>query len=112
MSLLGRLFGGSNDNDMAESEAIEWGIENAYTDWQIKRHQYEQMQEAQRSADRAEYEAEQRMYADRAKRYEKERKERAARVRANGGQWIELEDGSFIDGDGNILSRSDMLGAY
>lgn len=111
MSLLGRLFG-RNDDEMAESESLEWAIENQYADLLIKRHQYEQMQEAQRNADRSEYEAEQRMYADRAKRYEKERKERAARVRANGGQWIELEDGSFIDGDGNILSRSDMLGSY
>ncbi len=97
-----------NDNQLAESEAIEWGIENQYTDWQIKQFQYAQMQEQQRRANQAEYEAEQRVYADRAKRHEQERQARAAMVRRNGGTWIALPDGSCIDCNGNIVSASDL----
>ncbi len=103
------MFGRKRNNDeMAESELLEWLIENQYTDWQIKQFQYAQMQEQQRRADRAEYEAEQRMYADRAKRHEQERQARAAMVRRNGGTWIALPDGSYIDGNGNIVSASDL----
>ena len=101
------MFGKRNsDNELAESEAIEWGIENAYTDLQIKQFQFQQMQEAQRRADQAEYEADQRMYADRARQHEADRKARAAQVRANGGRWIMQKDGSAIDSDGNIIDAS------
>lgn len=105
MSLLGRLFG-RNDDEMAESESLELAIENQYSDLLIKRNQYEQMQEQQRRADRAEYDAEQRVYAERSIRYEHERLERAAMVKRNGGRWIQRADGSIIDGDGNIMSAS------
>ena len=102
------MFGNRNDNQMAESESIEWQIENQYTDWQIKQFQFDQMQEAKRRADQAAYEAEQRMYTDRAKRHEQERLQRAAMVKRNGGKWIELPDGSFITGDGTIAYPSDL----
>lgn len=111
MSLLGRFFG-RNDDEMAESESLEWAIENQYSDLLIKRHQYDQLQEQQRRADRAEYDAEQQMYADRARQHESDRQARAAQVRANGGRWIQRFDGSFIDQDGNILSASEAIGSY
>lgn len=101
------------DNDeMAVSESLEWQIENSYSDLQIKQFQFQQMQEAQRRAYQAEYEAEQRMYSDRARQHESDRKARAARVRANGGRWIQQADGSVIDAEGNILSASEASGSY
>lgn len=98
----------SDNDEMAVSEALEWQIENQYTDWQIKQFQFQQMKEQQRRADQAAYEAEQRMYTDRAKRHEQERLQRAAMVKRNGGKWIELPDGSCITGDGTIAYPSDL----
>jgi len=106
--MFGKLFGKrSNDETvMADAEEQEYRIDGIYLDNQRKRFELEQMQEQQRRADRAEYDAEQRMYADRAKRDEAERKARAAQVRANGGRWIQRDDGTWIDCDGKIVSAS------
>ena len=103
------LFGRNTDNQMAESERLEWEIENSYVDLQMKRLRYEQAVEEQRRKDRAEYEAEQKMYADRNKRYEKERLERKAVVKKHGnGQWLLQPDGTYWDFEGNIVYPSDL----
>lgn len=103
------LFGRSNDNQMAESEKLEWEIENSYVELQMKKLRYEQAVEEQRRRDEAEYKAEQKMYADRAKRYEQERLSRKATVkRYGGGKWLPQPDGTFWDLDGNIIYPSDL----
>ncbi len=95
-----------DDSGMADSEEQEYRIGGLYLDNETKQFLYEQMQDQQRSAYRAEYDAEQRLYAERVNRYEQERLERAAMVKRNGGRWIQRADGSIIDGDGNIMSAS------
>jgi len=103
------LFGRNTDNQMAESERLEWEIENSYVELQMKRLRYEQAVEEQRRKDKAEYDAEQKMYADRNKRYEKERLERKAVVKKRGnGQWLLQTDGTYWDFEGNIVYPSDL----
>jgi len=102
------MFGKRNDNQMAESEAIEWGIENAYVDNQTKRFLFEQLQDEQHQRNLAAYDAEQQRHAQNYQAMESERRARAALVRANGGKWIELPDGSCITGDGTIAYPSDL----
>lgn len=103
------LFGRNTDNQMAESERLEWEIENSYVDLLMKRLRYEQAVEEQRRKDRAEYEAEQEMYANRAKRDEQDRLNRKAAVkRYGGGKWLQQSDGTFWDLDGNIVYPSDL----
>lgn len=102
------LFGCSNDNQMAESERLEYEIKNSHVELQMKELRYEQAAEEQRRKDKAEHDAEQKMYADRAKRYEQERLVRKAAVRRNGGRWIQQPDGTVWDGDGNIIQPSDL----
>ncbi|MBK9497232.1 MAG: hypothetical protein IPO08_22485 [Xanthomonadales bacterium] len=100
----------NSDNRMAESEAIEWGIEIAYTELQIKRHEYEQLTDSKRRADSAEYDAEQQQHAQNYQAMERERKQRSALVKANGGKCIELPGGRIIDTDGSIIYSSDLRG--
>lgn len=103
------LFGRNTDNQMAESERLEWEIENSYVELQMKRLRYEQAVEEQRRKDKAEYDAEQKMYADRSKRYEAERLARKSAVkRYGGGKWLAQSDGTFWDFDGNIVYPSDL----
>lgn len=102
------MFGKRNDNQMAESEAIEWGIENAYVDNQTKRFLFEQLQDEQRQRNLAAYDAEQQRHAQNYQAMESERRARAAQVRANGGKWIALPGNRYIDADGNIVYASDL----
>ncbi len=102
MSLLGRLFG-RNDDEMAESESLEWAVENQYSDLLIKRHQYEQMQEQQRRADRAEYDAEQAARATSNRQAEVERQARAKRAN---GQIVQLPNGDLLFPDGTVTTGS------